>query len=562
MRKISLLSVIILILMLSNLAYANNSNYILQNINSYTLSKTYTIKNTGNSNATDIELIIFDGTQNYLTYQKDLEIEYKPKPGQINKDKFGNKILEYKLDILPPGQSREFTVIRKASASDIEFNIDELNVQNNITDISKFQIYLQPERKIESKETEIISKAKQLTQGLTDDYSKAKAIFEFVNSYMTYDESEAYRNKGAMSALKSGRGVCEDYATLFAALCRASGIPARVIDGYRFEQDFESMDIGEWKNIESYGHGWAEFYLEDYGWIPVEVTQLYTVNGVKEVYWDGFTKLNSSKYIGTGIYNASKLKQYQEDGKYQEAEVLLKYYAEDPIVLEPVKSMIRLDSKVAGDQIEELNDNTISNDLNNDQQINQMNFNDLTKKDWAYGHVENILQKGIIKGYDDNTFRPNNNISRIEFLVMLSRMLKYLNYPEASEDAFTFNDYPGNHWSKEEYDYLANCFEKVEPSKGWLAGQTALTRVFNDKLDMNKPITRGEAVALFDKFLNEFESYDNTFIDIDNSKFKSSILKAYKNQLINGYSGNYFKPQNNITRREAAKIFDTYLNLK
>ena len=52
---------------------------------------------------------------------------------------------------------------------------------------------------------------------------------------MSYDESSAYANKGALSALKNMKGVCEEFTTLFVAMCRAVDIPSRAIEGYQVE---------------------------------------------------------------------------------------------------------------------------------------------------------------------------------------------------------------------------------------------------------------------------------------------------------------------------------------
>ncbi|KPU27440.1 hypothetical protein TR13x_05050 [Caloranaerobacter sp. TR13] len=52
------------------------------------------------------------------------------------------------------------------------------------------------------------------------------------------------------------------------------------------------------------------------------------------------------------------------------------------------------------------------------------NFKDLDSiPNWAYTHVMSLTEKGIIKGYDDNTFRPNINLTRTELAVMLDRIL-------------------------------------------------------------------------------------------------------------------------------------------
>ncbi|MFH1980727.1 MAG: transglutaminase-like domain-containing protein [Pseudomonadota bacterium] len=55
-------------------------------------------------------------------------------------------------------------------------------------------------------------------------------------------------------------GDCGAQSMLFSAMCRSLGIPARSTGGYQ-------MIMGH-----AGTHFWAEFYLEGYGWIPVDVT--------------------------------------------------------------------------------------------------------------------------------------------------------------------------------------------------------------------------------------------------------------------------------------------------
>ncbi len=119
--------------------------------------------------------------------------------------------------------------------------------------------------KIPYHEKEIIDETKRVTKDCANDMEKVQAIYKFVVTHMEYVEDPAYRNKGALSALKSGKGVCEDYASLFIAMCREVNIPARYVHGL----------TGATGN-----HGWAEFYLPYYGWIIAEptVSSLRTAN--------------------------------------------------------------------------------------------------------------------------------------------------------------------------------------------------------------------------------------------------------------------------------------------
>jgi transglutaminase-like putative cysteine protease len=62
--------------------------------------------------------------------------------------------------------------------------------------------------------------------------------------------------------LKRG-GKCTDIHSVFVALCRAAGVPAREVFGIR-QGKKEIEDITQWQ------HCWAEFFLPGYGWVPVD----------------------------------------------------------------------------------------------------------------------------------------------------------------------------------------------------------------------------------------------------------------------------------------------------
>jgi len=65
-------------------------------------------------------------------------------------------------------------------------------------------------------------------------------------------------------------GYCEHYASAFAVLMRAAGIPARVITGY---QGGQWMDTGNYLRLRyADAHAWTEVWLEDAGWVRVDPT--------------------------------------------------------------------------------------------------------------------------------------------------------------------------------------------------------------------------------------------------------------------------------------------------
>lgn len=65
--------------------------------------------------------------------------------------------------------------------------------------------------------------------------------------------------------LKRGTGSCSEYTFAFIALCRAAGLPARYVGSIVVRGDDASVD-------EAF-HRWAEVYLPNYGWIPVDANK-------------------------------------------------------------------------------------------------------------------------------------------------------------------------------------------------------------------------------------------------------------------------------------------------
>lgn len=66
--------------------------------------------------------------------------------------------------------------------------------------------------------------------------------------------------------------------------------------------------------------------------------------------------------------------------------------------------------------------------ISSDKSINyELTATDIKPGDWYYNSVKWAMTHGIVTGYLDGTFKPNNKISRQELAVMLSRMLKELN---------------------------------------------------------------------------------------------------------------------------------------
>ncbi|MBQ2890292.1 MAG: S-layer homology domain-containing protein, partial [Clostridia bacterium] len=80
----------------------------------------------------------------------------------------------------------------------------------------------------------------------------------------------------------------------------------------------------------------------------------------------------------------------------------------------------------------------------------QNGFKDISKDFWAYEAITSLVEKGVISGYLDNTFKPNNDITREEFITILA---KYLNLDTNANCDFA--DVSKSRWS---YSYIAAAY--------------------------------------------------------------------------------------------------------
>jgi len=147
--------------------------------------------------------------------------------------------------------------------------------------------YTQAEGLIESNDAKIISKAQDLIENESNIHEKVYRIYSFVVRHMRYSSQEFER--GALWALENGLGDCSEYSYLFVALCRAAGIPTRIQAGFAFHSQEETLEDG---------HMWAEYYLDNYGWIPVDATwRLFD-----EIDYRHFSSIQTTPDFIEGIY--------------------------------------------------------------------------------------------------------------------------------------------------------------------------------------------------------------------------------------------------------------------
>jgi len=186
-------------------------------------------------------------------------------------------------------------------------------------------------------------------------------------------------------------------------------------------------------------------------------------------------------------------------------------------------------------------------------------FSDVTKSNefsWAYEYVENMSSLGLIKGYEDGTFKPSKQVSRMDAFALFARLMGSNNELNAEflESA------------KEQYkDILASyALSYVEGDVAYLMARGVLTQdELNTYFQGNKktePMPRSEAVVLITKaMLSEQTAKNEVLVDLDFTDV-AQIPKAAKQYvyfvsqkgIIKGMADGSFSPNTAVTRAEIA----------
>jgi hypothetical protein len=190
-------------------------------------------------------------------------------------DDSGNMLTHFTYDKsvkVSPGQQYKASVTTTVSMYEYDFKTITSGNKGYEPEDEDLRLYTGEDLFIDIYSPSIISAAKKATGSETDPVLKAKKIYNYVTGKLTYDYPRAadrnYEYMDASEILKVGKGVCADYAILYTALLRASGIPARVAAGIPSMLILDEKD----KTIDI-GHAWTEVKLPGYGWIPVDITQ-------------------------------------------------------------------------------------------------------------------------------------------------------------------------------------------------------------------------------------------------------------------------------------------------
>jgi transglutaminase-like putative cysteine protease len=133
--------------------------------------------------------------------------------------------------------------------------------------IDAFKQFQQPSKNIDSNHPAIIAQAQEIAKGEDDLFVVVSKLAMWVKTNVDYNLSTltADVSQPASWVLENRYGVCDEMTSLFVAMVRALGVPAKFVSGVAYT-DNPSFP-GSWG-----AHGWAEVYFPGVGWVPFDPT--------------------------------------------------------------------------------------------------------------------------------------------------------------------------------------------------------------------------------------------------------------------------------------------------
>jgi transglutaminase-like putative cysteine protease len=183
---------------------------------------------------------------------------------------YGNEYLYLQIPAAQVSSLEEVRVSFQVTRQEhrVELSAHPVSAQSRGVGAPGLQRFLQPDRRVPLQGV-IAELAAQETRGIRDPVEKARAIYNYVIATMRYDKSgTGWGNGDAIWACTAKRGNCTDFHSLFIGMMRAAGIPARFEIGFPLPADQHDGTVPGY-------HCWAQFYVEPYGWIPVDASEAW-----------------------------------------------------------------------------------------------------------------------------------------------------------------------------------------------------------------------------------------------------------------------------------------------
>jgi len=175
-------------------------------------------------------------------------------------------------------------------------------------------------------------------------------------------------------------------------------------------------------------------------------------------------------------------------------------------------------------------------------------YKDVRVSDWYYEYVKNLSESGIVSGDGTGYFNPDDNVTREQFLKMIIMAADI----ETDNGENTFSDISDDAWYK---DYVLTA-KKLGIVNG----------VSETEFGIGTNITRQDMAVMIERTVGKLgisaeKIHTSDFADMDEiSDYAKDSVRFMKSVgLITGYE-NHYRPLDNLTRAEAAKVVSEFIN--
>lgn len=164
-----------------------------------------------------------------------------------------------------------------------------------------------------------------------------------------------------------------------------------------------------------------------------------------------------------------------------------------------------------------------------------------TKGHWAGAPLNDWIQKGLIKGYEDGAVKPDEPITRAEFMALVNRAFYFTNKADIN-----FKDLKASDWEYADVQIAVHA--------GFIQGYDDQT------IRSDHKVSRQEAASIISRLqkLEANAEASNSFADSASfpSWSKDAIGAVVKSGIMKGYNDNSFRPEQPMTRAEAIVTLD------
>jgi len=168
-------------------------------------------------------------------------------------------------------------------------------------------------------------------------------------------------------------------------------------------------------------------------------------------------------------------------------------------------------------------------------------FSDLAVSHINYDAIQYLSDEGVLQGYEDGTFKPDQNINRAEFLKVLIE----------GRGITPADDLYGNCFPDVTNQWFAKyvCYAKI---RGWVQGYEDGT--FRPTNNVNKVETIKMVIAIFDDFLLPEVVDTKPYVDVDISQWYARYVQAAKNHNLIEGSSLILNPTTEMTRAGVSEM--------